>query len=146
MRTSQSRVATIALIVAIAVAFFFAGYSARMIRVAEAANPTPNPIVSPPPPDGNPVGHKLNPPKSVMMAPPPANLKKCLQFLARHAITVVYQLAWPKHEPYRPKPTCSGQPQPCVTFTWKNMTIQTNNYNGSDNKPATVDVYGTLSP
>jgi hypothetical protein len=140
MRTFQSRGATIALVVVVAIGFFFAGYSARAIRVAEAASS--HPIVTPPPPDGNPVGHKLNPPKN-FAAPPDA--LKYLRWLAGHPTAIVYQLAWPNKPPYRRKPTCQGVPQPCVEFTWKSMTIQTLKYDGTDNKPSTVDVYGTLS-
>jgi hypothetical protein len=140
MRTFQSRGAKVVLLVAIAFGFFFAGYCARAIRVAEAAST--HPIVTPPPPDGNPVGHRLNPPKH-LAAPP--GLLKCLNLLKKHPIAIVYQLAPPNKPPYRPKPTCSGQAQPCVEFVWRNMTIQTLKYDGTDNKPSTVDVWGTLS-
>lgn len=139
MRTFQSRAAAIALMVAIAIGFFFAGYCTRVIRVAAQ---TPIPYVTPPPPDGNPVGHKLNPPKN-LAAPPGA--VKYLRWLAAHPIAIVYQLAWPKNPPYRQKPSCQGVAQPCVPFTWPNMTIQTDNYKGKDNTPTRVDVYGTFS-
>ncbi|HEY6326851.1 MAG TPA: hypothetical protein VIW73_10115 [Candidatus Cybelea sp.] len=141
MRTFQSRGATIALVVAVAIGFFFLGYSARTIRVA-AAQPTSVPI-SQPPPDGNPVGHQLNPPKNYA-APP--GIDQHLRWLAQHRIAIRYQLAPPKLPPWHPPaPACSnGQPH-CFNFVWKNMTIETMNHNGTLNTRWNVDVHGTLS-
>jgi hypothetical protein len=144
MRTFQSRGATIALLVAVAIGFFFAGYCARAIRVAEAASPLP--IVTPPPPDGNPVGHKMMPPKNFAMAKPPPNLKQCLQLLAKHPIAIVYRLAPPGGNPWLgAPPTCAGQAQPCVPFHWQNVTIQVVHYPNTPSQQKTVDVWGTLS-
>lgn len=140
MRTFLSRVATIAVVAAVAIGFFFAGYSTHAIRVA-AAQMTPIPIVSPPPPDGNPVGHMMNPPKN-LAAPPGADTH--LSWLAKHEIAINYVLAPRKGQPWHPAPKCNGRPH-CYDFVWKNMTIQHVNYNGTSTKVWPVDVYGTFS-
>ncbi|HVR45334.1 MAG TPA: hypothetical protein VMT95_01645 [Candidatus Binatia bacterium] len=139
MRTFRSRGATLALVVAIAIGFFFAGYCASAIRVAEAKSS--HPIVTPPPPDGNPVGHQLNPPKN-LAAPP--QIDKYLSWLAKHEIAINYVLAPRNGQPWHPAPRCNGRPH-CYDFQWKNMTIQHVNYNGTSTKVWPVDVYGTFS-
>ena len=149
-RNQHSGPAALAFVVLTAVAFFLAGYFLRATQAASAGTPAPGSSVFG---DGNPVGHQLYPQNRTTLVSAPADqIKKCLQLVAKTPLAIRYKTAPPGVETlYRPPGfTCrdQGVGQPCVDFTWKDMTIQMlpSPSSGLVDPPAEpVDVYGSLS-
>ena len=146
-----ARTLNLALVAFIAVAFFFAGYSARMVGTASAQPaPAASPVPTVEPPDGDPSGHYLVP-KGAQAALSPtmsAQVTAALRTLSTTGIefAVRYVATKPQNNSFSPfdKPVCTNQPQPCVEFTWPDMEL-TNKYADGETHDRTVDVYGTIS-
>ncbi|MGA7356361.1 MAG: hypothetical protein WA431_04190 [Candidatus Cybelea sp.] len=134
---------TVAFIALIAAAFFFAGYAVRATRIEAAGNV---PVATPPPPDGNPSGHRLELPKSYAPRVPSTALTSCLEVLAKNPIAVRYVTAPhvaanPTPSPALPIPQCKDRT--CVPFSWPNMTLSTQ-WLDHTASPEALDIYGTF--
>jgi hypothetical protein len=149
-RNQHPRPAALPFVVLTAFAFFLAGYFLRATQTAWAQAPAATRSGYG---DGNPAGHQLYPQnRTALVSAPASQIKKCLELVAKTPLAIRYKTAPPGVETlYRPPGfTCrdQGVGQPCVDFTWKDMTIEMlpSPSSGQVDPPAEpVDVYGSLS-